>query len=1422
MKKYALPVFNLFVCFLSWGRIEGQKSVDQDTWPSNQPFAKCFGSEASRLCRRYENDDPFVYNCDENFLKRKPIFLTTSPWKSSLYMTWVAQIIIAEILHYPVHISHNGGGNHEFYSKEIASKLNTVEYAWPGFTTSFNNMECTEEFRRSQGIPSELVGTPECTPVDGVVPLSCYPCTHAMLDVWSETQAEQIEKYVYTDRVAEISSPTGYEGGVGLFMPATAAEKLKGADSFIGLRNPDVAGQFGRLLTLGQYCHKVFLGLIPNDPPDIFNDNGRRRRCAAADVAAANKCNIGSYVDGAPADDSFCEIFYLFATPASEAVGVPMTKESCRDVQPGTPTDDVHILCSKFTITTQDIFRYLSPLAAELGSSRFATTNPLYTGYFDTEYATSDKVEKVATVAVKGCNWKTPANPLGGRWSHDYLEMAKQDGMRLRAVDYGEYLLEVHDAASRKAVDDNVFQPQLIMLERPNAQFQRYKYQSNVRKPYTYNKREPELVAGGEAFKLSEMVMAPNTQSCQARREKYFNGYCPDLNDKLQDGLASSPNQNLYTCGNFTDNKINPICAPQYDHCGFKKYKPVKVFSSKLQDYNPEVHFFLRNFKLELDDIEEMLGMAGYSTTYTAAADQDISQRHVVCDWVKANMDRWSKWLPSTVSATSINGTDQRRCLGEIGASYSGGNYVAGTMCSGHGICETEDSRGLSNAYAGVCKCDPGYIGDDCGTLGTGADINIQIDDPVVLTMFGINGLCFIFITTAWVFIYPNRNEPVIFYCSYNFLKYLTYASQFSYTHIYFWVGNPTVITCMVRPILVIFPFLLFVGAIFARIYRTSLILWGKTPPPKIVTDGGYVYSILKKVLIPEIAICTIWMLVATPTVEIGRPAGRVYEQYAYCSYGTIGSTLSGIAIAYLILISTWAFVLLIVIYRSGDDPLYHNDTYLMTKSLSIVWILGGLGMTGATILGDFPSLFAVRFVLICIVTSACTLLGLYTIIFPKYVSIYLHPEENVIFPGKLYQQQVIENNKLRKIFPTEDEASIDPRVLRKNKELLKENLQLIESMHNSSKELRDTDAILAEYEKARKQRETMINATADENANVLDDVPSRDGDSSVGEEDGMDDDGDDSEDGEEGFKIPNYNIVTRLKAVVDAAVAEASEYLSRVDEAKISEAEKSKSLEEKRHKVNLALDQIKLQKKRRRKLEVASHNTLPPLDNILRYHNLLQYTRLFRKLKMTTAKLIQLQPDEIKRLGMRLGHQRKLEVAIKNLVGTAPPPLPTPTATPAPSEVSEILEDINEMSAAAILARFELDELSEKFMDFGCEGSADLLLLSPEDLGQLGLDEVQLDTFQDLKDWMEEQYRKIEIERERRLREVPEVDEEDSISDTSMKDEIDDAGDILQLEGEKLIATGTDDGENTKPHNDDRGVKQLEDSTVVEVKIEK
>ena len=98
----AVPIFCIFFCLSSLNLVTGQESIDQETFPANQPFSKCFGSEASRVCRNFENDDPIVFGCDKNFLKRKEIFLTSSPWKSSMYMTWIAQIIISEILHFPV------------------------------------------------------------------------------------------------------------------------------------------------------------------------------------------------------------------------------------------------------------------------------------------------------------------------------------------------------------------------------------------------------------------------------------------------------------------------------------------------------------------------------------------------------------------------------------------------------------------------------------------------------------------------------------------------------------------------------------------------------------------------------------------------------------------------------------------------------------------------------------------------------------------------------------------------------------------------------------------------------------------------------------------------------------------------------------------------------------------------------------------------------------------------------------------------------------------------------------------------------------------------------------------------------------------------------------------------------------------------
>ena len=86
--------------------------------------------------------------------------------------------------------------------------------------------------------------------------------------------------------------------------------------------------------------------------------------------------------------------------------------------------------------------------------------------------------------------------PSGATWTHDYFEIVKQDGLNLKVVDYGAFLYDVHDVAARKAIDEKL---QQLLLLRANPQMQVY-VSSNVRTPFTYNKREPELVRKGDAF----------------------------------------------------------------------------------------------------------------------------------------------------------------------------------------------------------------------------------------------------------------------------------------------------------------------------------------------------------------------------------------------------------------------------------------------------------------------------------------------------------------------------------------------------------------------------------------------------------------------------------------------------------------------------------------------------------------------------------------------------------------------------------------------------------------------------------------------------------------------------------------------------------------------------------------------------------
>ena len=496
--------------------------------------------------------------------------------------------------------------------------------------------------------------------------------------------------------------------------------------------------------------------------------------------------------------------------------------------------------------------------------------------------------------------------------------------------------------------------------------------------------------------------------------------------------------------------------------------------------------------------------------------------------------------------------------------------------------------------------------------------------------------------------------------------------------------------TCVLRPFFVIFPHLIFVGTIFSRLYRTTQIMWGKTPPDKIVTDGESIKNILLKVLIPQALICCVWMLAELPKIEVKRPFGRPWEQFSLCVYGSTGSIFIGVASAYILGMTMWSFYLLYTVRTSGKDPLYHNDSKHMSHALFVVAFAGAFGFAGALILDMLVTTYTfaltAKWLLISTSTPICAVVGLYTIVFPKYHSIYINPDENVIFPGKLFQQQVIENNKIRQVFPTEDESSIDPRVLRKNKELLLENLELLEVVRTLSAEKTQFDSTLSKYEEKRIERNDLFENSSQTSKYNLKQNPD-----------------------------DNVDVLTRFIKEIESSHSEASHYLGEMNKAVKLDAEHAKIIQSKKMKINKIIKKYVSEKRKRKTLQIASHNALPPLGTVLAYHNLAQYSQMFEKLKMTTSMLIQLDAGEIQMLPMLTGHQRKLQVAIKNLIGETPKPAATPTLptfTDTPQDEAE-----ETPSLRAILSRHKLEQFYEALRNYGCTAGTDLLVLSSEDL---------------------------------------------------------------------------------------------------------
>ena len=168
---------------------------------------------------------------------------------------------------------------------------------------------------------------------------------------------------------------------------------------------------------------------------------------------------------------------------------------------------------------------------------------------------------------------------------------------------------------------------------------------------------------------------------------------------------------------------------------------------------------------------------------------------------------------------------NSQRCLGEVDATINGKQYIPGIPCSGHGKCVTGETF-----YAGVCSCDRGYIGSACEKVGVGENVHPSQSETSTQVLFYADLASLLVYVFFFVVIFANRHQPLIFYCSAQYCFNLIAAGVLAFLQLPLLLQPIQTIHCIARPTLGIFAFHLFVGTVFARVYRTTFVMWEKGP----------------------------------------------------------------------------------------------------------------------------------------------------------------------------------------------------------------------------------------------------------------------------------------------------------------------------------------------------------------------------------------------------------------------------------------------------------------------------------------------------------------------------------------------------------------------------------------------------------------
>ena len=108
--------------------------------------------------------DEETRRCEPNYLRRPTITLTAGPTESSVYIAWVAQIILGEVLKFPTWLNGDGLGSHNFY-EEGSWRLNQPRrFTFDAIMNADKSpdLSCSTDYTDTLPVPDDLAAEPVC------------------------------------------------------------------------------------------------------------------------------------------------------------------------------------------------------------------------------------------------------------------------------------------------------------------------------------------------------------------------------------------------------------------------------------------------------------------------------------------------------------------------------------------------------------------------------------------------------------------------------------------------------------------------------------------------------------------------------------------------------------------------------------------------------------------------------------------------------------------------------------------------------------------------------------------------------------------------------------------------------------------------------------------------------------------------------------------------------------------------------------------------------------------------------------------------------------------------------------------------------------------------------------------------------------